>query len=102
MARKMTGMDLQEKYRMVADFVQVGYMQAVKMYEPPQDRVRKSEVGKWMRMANLDAGLFKRLESAGIIKPFRVGKSRNSPLYYSKAEVKQAFSALNLLKDELR
>ena len=93
-------MDLQEKYRIVADFVQVGYMQAVKMYEPPQDRVRKSEVKEWMRMASLDAGLFKRLEAAGIIKPFRIGKSKNSPLYYSKAEVKQAFSTAHILKQE--
>ena len=59
---------------MVANFVQVGFMQAVKVYDPPQDRVRKSEVKRWLRMANLDYAHFARLEAAGLVKPFRVGK----------------------------
>lgn len=85
-------MDIQELNRMVADFVQVGFMQAVKVYDPPQDRVRKSEVKKWLRIANLDQSRFERLVEAGVIKPFRVGKGKNSPFFYSKKEIKQAFS----------
>lgn len=84
--------DMQELNRMIADFVQIGYMQAVKMYDPPQDRVRKSEVKKWLRAASLDYGRFERLVKAGIIRPFRTGEGRNSPFFYSKKEIKQAFS----------
>lgn len=84
--------DIQELNRMVADFVQVGFMQAVKVYDPPQDRVRKSEVKKWLRIANLDQSRFERLVKAEVIKPFRVGKGKNSPFFYSKKEIKQAFS----------
>ena len=68
-------MDIQELNSMVANFVQVGFMQAVKVYDPPQDRVRKSEVKRWLRMANLDYDHFARLEDAGIIKPLK-GKTR--------------------------
>ena len=89
-------MDMQEVNRMVADFVQVGFMQAVKMYEPPQDMVRQSEVRGWLRMACLDYKTFQRLAKAGAIRPFRKGKGKNSPLYYSKADIKQAFSAAHV------
>lgn len=84
--------DIHELNRIIADFVQVGYMQAVKAYDPPQDKVRKSEVKKWLRIANLDQRKFDRLVKAEIIKPFRVGTGRNSPFFYSKKEIKQAFS----------
>lgn len=89
-------MDMQEVNRMVADFVQVGFMQAVKMYEPPQDMVRLSEVKRWLRMACLDYRTFRRLVKSGAIEPFRKGKGKNSPLYYSKADIKQAFSAAHV------
>lgn len=84
--------DIHDLNRMIADFVQVGYMQAVKVYDPPQDKVRKSEVKKWLRVANLDQRRFDRLVKAEIIKPFRTGESKNSPFFYSKKEIKQAFS----------
>lgn len=42
-------MDIQELNTVIADFVQVGYMQAVKAYEPPQDFVRVSEVKQWLK-----------------------------------------------------
>lgn len=53
--------DIHELNRIIADFVQVGYMQAVKVYDPPQDKVRKSEVKKWLRIDNLDQRKFDRL-----------------------------------------
>ena len=89
-------MDIQELNSMVANFVQVGFMQAVKVYDPPQDRVRKSEVKRWLRMANLDYDHFTRLVDTGLVKPFRIGKGKNSPLYYSKKEIKQAFSVASM------
>ena len=89
-------MEIQELNRMVADFVQVGWMQAVKMYEPPQDCVKLSEVKKWLRMACLDYKTFQRLVKSEVIKPFRQGKGKNSPLYYSKADIKQAFATVGM------
>lgn len=53
--------------------------------------MRKSEVKKWLRIANLDQRRFDRLVKAEIIKPFRMGEGKNSPFFYSKKEIKQAF-----------
>ena len=91
-------MNIQELNGIVADFVQVGWMQAVKMYEPPQDQVRLSEVKKWLRMACLDYKTFQRLVKSEVIRPFRKGKGKNSPLYYSKADIKQAFATAGMGK----
>lgn len=89
-------MDIQELNSVIADFVQVGYMQAVKAYEPPQDLVRASEIKLWLKMMRIDIKRFNRLVSEGVIRARRKGVGRNSPLYYSKAEVKQALSMANI------
>lgn len=88
--------ELQELNAMIADFVQVGYMQAVKAYEPSQDLIRLTEVKKWLKMMKIELKKFNALVSKGIIKPVRKGESRNSPLYYSKKEIKQAISMSNV------
>lgn len=88
--------ELQELNAMIADFVQVGYMQAVKAYEPSQDLIRLTEVKKWLKMMKIELKKFNTLVSKGIIKPVRKGESRNSPLYYSKKEIKQAISMSNV------
>lgn len=89
-------MDIQELNSMIADFVQVGYMEAVKAYEPPQDFIRLSEVKRWLRMMKIDIKRFNMLVANEIIKPVRKGTGRNSPLYYSKAEIKKALSMANV------
>lgn len=88
--------DMQELNSVIADFVQVGYMQAVKAYEPAQDLVRLSEVKRWLKMMKIDLKKFNVLVHKEIIKPIRKGEGRNSPLYYSKKEIKQALSMSNV------
>lgn len=97
--------DLNELNAVIADFVQVGFMEAVKAYEPSQDQVRASEVKDWLRMMRMDIKQFNILCQKGIIQAARKGEGRNSPLYYSKKEVKQAMSMARigglLAKDEV-
>lgn len=88
--------DLNELNAVIADFVQVGFMEAVKAYEPAQDLVRASEVKNWLRMMRIDAKKFNALCGKGIIRAVRKGTGRNSPLYYSKKEIKQAISMANI------
>lgn len=88
--------DLNELNAVIADFVQVGFMEAVKAYEPAQDLVRASEVDGWLRMMKIDEKKFKSLCRKGIIQAVRKGTGRNSPLYYSKKEIKQALSMANI------
>lgn len=91
-----TIMEIQELNAIIADFVQVGYMEAVKAYEPAQDAIRKNEVKDWLRMMCIDIKRFNLLVKKDIIKAFRKGKGKNSPLYYSKKEIKQAMSIVNI------
>lgn len=87
---------VQELNRIIADFVQVGFMEAVKAYEPSQDLVRKSEVKKWLKMMLISDVDFKRLLASDLVKPKRIGEGRNSPLYYSKKDIKQALALIKV------
>ena len=87
---------VQELNGIIADFVQVGFMQAVKAYEPSQDMVRKTEVKQWLKMMLISDVEFRKLLNSGLVKPIRLGEGRNSPLYYSKKDIKQALSLMKV------
>ena len=87
--------DLTEIGSVISDFVRVGYNAAVKDYDPPQDRLRQSEVKKWLKFRKMDVKAFHELEKQGLIHA-RKGAAVNSPLYYSKAEIQKAFATMRL------
>lgn len=88
-------MDIIDIGGIIADFVRVGYNAAVKDYDPPQDKLRQSEVKKWLKFRNIDFKTFQELEKKGLIHT-RKGGAVNSPLYYSKAEIQKAFATMRL------
>ena len=87
--------DLTEIGSVISDFVRVGYNAAVKDYDPPQDRLRQSEVKKWLKFRKMDVKAFHELEKQGLIHA-RKGAAVNSPLYYSKAEIQKAFATMRI------
>lgn len=87
---------LEELYGVVADFAQIGYMEAVRSYEPPQDTIRKSAVRKWLSMMHIDNKTFNALVRNGMIKARRSGTTANSPIVYSKKEIKQALATARI------
>lgn len=91
-------MEFSQLCRLLSDYVQVGYMGAVKAYEPAQDWVRQSEVERWLKMTYADGGLFRKLVRSGAVRPKRRGTAKNSPLYYSKEEIRRALAAAGVLK----
>lgn len=88
-------MDIIDIGGIIADFVRVGYNAAVKDYDPPQDKLRQSDVKKWLKFRNIDFKAFKELEKKGLIHA-RKGSAANSPLYYSKVEIQKAFATMRL------
>lgn len=80
-------MDIQELNSVIADFVQVGYMGAIKAYEPPQDLIRLCDVKKWLKMNKKDISKFNTLVRQEVIRPIRRGTGKNSPRFYSKEEI---------------
>ena len=88
-------MTIHELGGIIANFVRVGYNSAVADYDPPQDKLRLSEVKKWIKFRKIEFKTFQELEKQGLIHA-RKGSSVNSPLYYSKAEIQKAFATMRL------
>lgn len=87
-------MTFDELSRLLTDYVQVGYAEAVRAYEPSRDLVRRAELLSWLKFIHADIDEFRRLEKRGDIRARRRGKADNSPLYYSVSEVKRAMALL--------
>lgn len=86
---------IEELGGIIADFVRVGYNSAVNDYDPPQDKLRLSEVKKWIKFRKIEFKTFQELEKQGLIHA-RKGSSVNSPLYYSKTEIQKAFATMRM------
>lgn len=90
-------MDFNELRDSIQKFVQVGFMEAVRAYEPAQDNLRLKDVKSWLKIVKIDFKVFKSLVDNGTIKAMR-GPADNSPMYYSKKEIKEAVATLGLMK----
>lgn len=91
----MNNLTISDLGGIIADFVRVGYNAAVADYDPPQDNLRLSEVKKWLKFRKIDFKTFQELEKQGLIHA-RKGDAINSPLYYSKKEIQEAFATMRL------
>lgn len=89
-------LEIHEINSMIVDCVQIGYMEAVRAYEPANDLIREKELKRWLKIACIPLERFQALERTELVKPFRKGVGKNSPLYYSKKEIKQAFVIGNI------
>lgn len=88
-------LDIVEIGSIISDFVRVGYNAAVKDYDPPQDKLRQSDVKKWLKFRKIEFKTFQELEKQGLIRACK-GDAVNSPLYYSKKEIQEAFATMRL------
>ena len=91
-------MEFNELNKLLSRYVQVGFMEAVRMYEPTQDMIRLTEVKAWLKMALVDYKAFKTLVDKGAIRAKKTGDAKNSPLYYSKKEIQQALANVGVMR----
>lgn len=89
-------MNIEDLQSIMIDSYQVGYMEAIKSYEPSQDSIRLREVKKWLKMMKIDLKRFNILVQKILSNHFVKVKGKNSPLYFSKTEIKQALSVANV------
>lgn len=87
---------IEELGGIIIDFVRVGYNCAVADYDPPQDRLKLSEVKKWLRHRHIEFKTFKGLEEKGLVRARHSGTAINSPLVYSKTEIQKALSTMRV------
>lgn len=83
-------MNAEDFTRMIIESYQIGFMEAMRAYEPSNDLVKASEVKSWLKMMHIEQKKFKQLCDSGKMKIIRKGNSKNSPIYYSKSEIKKA------------
>lgn len=91
-------MTIEEIGGIIADFVRVGYNTAVADYDPPQDKLRQSEVKKWLKFRHVEFKTFQALVDKGLIHARHSGTAPNSPLVYSKAEIQKALAIMRVDK----
>lgn len=87
-------MTIHELGGIIANFVRVGYNSAVADYDPPQDKLRLSEVKKWLKFRHVEYKTFQTLVDKGLIHARHSGSAVNSPLVYSKAEIQKALAIM--------
>ena len=87
---------IEELGSIIADFVRVGYNSAVADYDPPQDKLKLSEVKKWLTFRHVEHKAFYTLVKNGLIHKRRAGSAANSPLVYSKAEIQKALATMRV------
>ena len=91
-------MTMTEVSTLIRESVQLGVMQAIKTYEPTKDKVRAKEIKSWLELNGVEYGIFKKLEALGFINGERLGDGKNSPIVYSKANIKEALQTHSVCK----
>lgn len=81
---------------LISEMTEVGYMRAVRQYEPHMDEVSRREVLGWFKILGLEPSFLEKMESEGLVKGKRKGAGKNSPVYYSKVKVKEALASLKI------
>lgn len=61
-------LDLYQLKNIMADMVQVGYMKAIKVYEPTKDNISTRELVRWFKTLGIDPSYINKMESEGLIK----------------------------------
>lgn len=89
---------LSQLKEIISEMTEVGYMRAVRHYEPHMDEVSRREVLGWFKILGLKPSCLDKMENEGLIKGKRKGAGTNSPKYYSKVKIKEALISLNINK----
>ena len=80
----------------IADSVQLGYMKAVKAFEPTADIIREKDLKVWCLANAIDIKTITKMITRGDIKKHRMGTCRNSPIGFSKTEIKELLTSVTI------
>lgn len=82
--------EIENLREIIIDCIEVGYMKAIKDYCVDEDLIRATQIDSWLAKNNISKKTFKTLLNEHSIVGIRKGTARNSPIYYSKEQVKAA------------
>lgn len=69
--------------------VDCGIQQYIKSLDPLKDRLTRAEARKYVARLGHSAAQMKNWEAQGLLRGVKSGASKNSPVYYSAAEIKK-------------
>lgn len=92
-------MTLEQLAEYISTAFEMGALKAVKAYEPAADMIRTAELEAWCKATATDWRKVRVLMERGKIRARRMGTAKNSPLVYSKEEVKRELAVAGIASD---
>lgn len=80
------------------DIFAAGMAQAVKMYEPIADWVKKDEITVWCVLNDINPKSVMALIKDGTIRGKHSGRGINTPVVYSKADIRKQIAIIKMMQ----
>jgi DNA-binding transcriptional ArsR family regulator len=78
---------------------ELGVANYIKGLEPTADQLKQREVSRWLKQRGEKVSLSD-LERMGLLNGRREGRAKNSPIFYSKADILAALNSIRLTKTQ--
>ena len=92
-------MTMEQLTEIISTAFLIGRMEATKAYEPTADMIRTAELEAWCKATATDWRKVRVLMERGRIRARRMGTAKNSPLVYSKEEVKRQLAVAGIASE---
>ena len=87
---------LQELQGLIQQAVQLGIMSYKRENEPKQDVLSQRKAMQYVATLGYRPSILKTWEREGLIHGRRLGENDNSPIYYSRAEIKEVTMSIGI------
>jgi len=95
--RKLIQLDFYELKRLLQEAAELGAAANDKMREPTNDLIKQREAYRWLKSLGKEPILLEKMVNGGLIKKKRMGPAINSPICYSKLEIRSVLSSEQLM-----
>jgi len=94
----MIKLSLYQLEDLIARSVDCGIQQYIKSLNPLDDQLTRAEARKYVVRLGSSVAQMKEWEERGLLRGVKSGASKNSPVYYSAADIKKIVFAIQVKK----
>lgn len=87
---------LQSLNLFVAQAIDAGIERYRRSLDPTADRIKQSEARRYLASQGLPPSMLQKWVQARLVKPVKTGATKNSAVWYSLADLKQAMATVTL------